>query len=201
MTYYLKYLKYKNKYLELKKLIGGAKEKLNLKKIQDLWNEMSGKKKVYKVLDDDKDIFIEYCWIGSKLSDPYDKGYGFFIYSIKKPQTKNPKLDKFEKYNDYAIKILTKDNLDKVYPYGDLKGANFNFESKNDILGEEETKEQECQGEGDEEICFPKVKNVVKIKEGTPCDWFQFENTDKTIFKAWIYNSKPVQYILYKPDN
>jgi hypothetical protein len=195
MTYYLKYLKYKNKYLELKKLIGGAK--LELKKIQDLWKEMSEKKKVYKVLDDDKDIFDQYCWIGSPSSDPY--GYGFFIYSIKKPQTSNNKLKKFTIMGDYAIKILTKNNLDKVYPYGDLKGEKFNFKSFHDIEGEEETKDQECQGNDDDKICFPIVKTVVKIEKGTECDWFQIE--DKNKFKGWIYNSKPAQYILYKPDN
>jgi hypothetical protein len=201
MTYYLKYLKYKNKYLELKKLIGGAK-KLDLKTIQKLWAEMIKKNKVYEVLDNDKDIFDNYCWIGSPSSDPYDNGYGFFIYSIKKAQTGNNKLDKFEKYDGFAIKILEKKNLDRVYPYGDFNNAKFNFTSAYDIFGEEEdTNNQECEGEEGNETCFSKVKNVVKIPKGTPCDWFQIVAKDKSIFKGWICNSEPVQYILYKPDN
>ena len=206
MTYYLKYLKYKNKYLELKKLIGGAK--LDIQIIQKFWKEMKDNEKLYKVLDDNKDIFTEYCWIGSTSSDLYDKGYGFFIYSIDKQQTKNKKLDKFTKVGDYAIKILTKKNLDKVYPYDNLKEKEkekenkFNFVSKNDISGETTAKDMNCvENIFDDKTCYDVEETVVKIKKGTKCDWFQFEDTNETIFKGWIYNSKPVQYILYKPDN
>jgi hypothetical protein len=85
MTYYLKYLKYKNKYLELKKLIGG--DPLNRLDLHKLFTQEE--KKTFDVTNDElKKYLIKYCWIGFPEEDSFTKNIaihyqnGFFIFLI-----------------------------------------------------------------------------------------------------------------------
>jgi hypothetical protein len=87
MTYFDKYLKYKNKYLEIKDTIGGAKNNVlnkekkpfTYKEINKLWAIHKHETVTYTTLAYD---FSQYCWIGPPKN--YDPRYqaGFFIYKV-----------------------------------------------------------------------------------------------------------------------
>ena len=82
MSYFDKYLIYKNKYLELKNMVsGGFKKQFDIAKIDLLWQH---KNKYTVTFPELVPYFSHYCWVGPPLkNDNYDYGYGFFIYKIK----------------------------------------------------------------------------------------------------------------------
>jgi hypothetical protein len=110
MTYYLKYLKYKRKYLELKKLIGGRA--LDSNRISQLWHQRERNRKVYPVTYPElkKLNLKEYCWVGppEENDSDYKYGKGFFIYKMT---AINTRLDGFIKLGTYAIKMITNANI------------------------------------------------------------------------------------------
>ena len=113
MTYYSKYLKYKNKYLELKNMIGSGTTPLTATKVSELWAERAGKPgKVYQVTYPAlKQHFSRYCWI-SPGNDDFNYGVGFFIYECKSTSV----LDGYNKYGNYAVKMITLDNIGQLNP-------------------------------------------------------------------------------------
>jgi hypothetical protein len=75
MTYYSKYLKYKNKYLELKNMIGGAFSG-NEVELDKLWKARNDTGKVFEVTYCGfKPFYSQYCWISGT-----SYGVGFFLY-------------------------------------------------------------------------------------------------------------------------
>jgi hypothetical protein len=74
MTYYLKYLKYKNKYLELKNMVGGDFTS-NEAELDRLWLDRSINKKVFHVTYPLFKNYSQYCWISGPRY-----GLGFFLY-------------------------------------------------------------------------------------------------------------------------
>ncbi len=117
MTYYLKYLKYKNKYLELKNMIAG-KGPLNEAKLAKIWGEREKVGKVYNV--DFKDLmshYSQYCWVsqptkeaklGKVRSNKY--GGGFFLYRLRKDAKP---FGNHVQHGNFAIWYLTEANLGK----------------------------------------------------------------------------------------
>ena len=108
MTYYSKYLKYKNKYLELKNMIGGVD--LNETQVESLWNERKKADKVHTVTYKDlTTYFSEFCFVGPVEKEFGPKVVGLFIYLIKDPINRPQKGYSFTK--KYAIKRITNQNI------------------------------------------------------------------------------------------
>jgi hypothetical protein len=129
MTYYSKYLKYKNKYLELKNMIGGnpiasklgslhqeySRDKIILKENTTFYNKFASF----------KDCIHNYSWIGPPAvkQDDFDYGNGFFIFNFgfhsdicKESKVKLPNLEEllaktFELHNNYGMLKITKENI------------------------------------------------------------------------------------------
>ena len=101
MTYYSKYLKYKNKYLELKNMIGGDFTGDD-NKLNGLWKARSIAKKVFPVTYDKlKDVYSHYCWISGT-----EYGYGFFLYRLKKDQKPLPEHVQNGNYALFHVKLV-----------------------------------------------------------------------------------------------
>ena len=92
MSYFDKYLKYKNKYLALKDTVGGSasdKTPLTPEKVHELWkmreNIMPEKNFIFEVdYPGLSNFFSQYCWISPPTnSDGFDYGFGFFLYKVK----------------------------------------------------------------------------------------------------------------------
>jgi hypothetical protein len=108
MTYHSKYLKYKNKYLELKNMIGGVN--LNETQVESLWNERNKAGKVYNVTYTElSKFFSEFCFVGPTGNEFGPKVVGLFIYLIKDPKNKPEKGYSFTK--KYAVKRLFEKNI------------------------------------------------------------------------------------------
>lgn len=167
MTYYLKYLKYKRKYLELKNMIGGRE--IDDYKVQQLYNIRKGVGKVHKVTYPElvKLNLKSYCWIGppEKKDRDYKYGNGFFIYEISK-QAINVNLPGFIKLGTYAIKMITKENIGDITDFDINKLPQKFFEN-----------------------AFKTTIELPEIPKGTAYDWSHDEN-------AWIYNNgKKTTYV------
>ena len=128
MSYRDKYLKYKNKYLELKKMTGGDGRELDFNKVNELWEKHMPEKpsdpeKNKVTYDELKDYFSQYCWIGPPSNgDGYDYGMGFFIYRVSKEFEKNVALeslikDKFPYLSIYydTMKVMSLNEQMKIY--------------------------------------------------------------------------------------
>jgi len=106
MTYYSKYLKYKNKYLELKNMIGGY-FKGNEKELDNLWNKRNSVGKVFPITYQEfKTFYSHYCWISGPAY-----GTGFFLYRLKPGQ--QPVNGHVKNTNDskYALFHITENNI------------------------------------------------------------------------------------------
>ena len=165
MTYYLKYLKYKNKYLELKNMIAG-KGPLDEVKLKKIWQKREAVKKVYEVT---KDVLIphysQYCWVSQttkegkapKANSKY--GGGFFLYSLKddaKP------FEGHVQHGKYAIWYITENDIGEVGIMNPPVPSSF-FENS-----------------------FKTTFNLPYIGIGKDFDWHNEHD-------CWIYNTKPEQ--------
>jgi hypothetical protein len=172
MTYYLKYLKYKNKYLELKNMKGAGEKPLDDDKVKKLWNESKQKhsRTAYEFFPDINMFFINYCWIGPPYDDDgYNYGNGFFIFYIdEKPRTSNllPKSYKYFCGNQFAVLEL------KLEDIGNLKDFKLHFPRAN---------------KPDNPLRF---RTTIELKDisgnilprGTKYDWIDG-------FKGWLYEN------------
>jgi hypothetical protein len=104
MSYFDKYLKYKNKYLALKDTVGGAKKKiyeLGEEEFKILFDQgikkpLNEKCLLYKKYPHIMEDFTEYCWISPPADDKgFDYGIGLFIF-------KKIKGSYFSGYEDYG---------------------------------------------------------------------------------------------------
>jgi hypothetical protein len=110
MTYYLKYLKYKNKYLELKNMIGG--KPLDDTRVKQFWEKKPKSKKYPVTYESLKPYFSEYCWIGGVSQDENKKDLGFFLYTIKDDMLQKDLPADFKKFGNYAVfTIYPKDHM------------------------------------------------------------------------------------------
>ena len=113
--YTQKYLKYKNKYIKLKNMIGGD-FRSNEEELKSLWNDRNTIGKVFDVTYSKfVNNYSHYCWI----SGP-SYGLGFFLYLLKKD--KEP-VDGHNKVDKYAVWNMTLNNIgprNKVNPISDL---------------------------------------------------------------------------------
>jgi hypothetical protein len=111
MSYFDKYLKYKNKYLELKNMVSGGSEKLfGIAKIILLWIQHKNKPIPLPVTFPELvPYFSHYCWVGPPFkNDNYDYGYGFFIYKIKTNEKGIPEKDISQKIREIGNKLNIK---------------------------------------------------------------------------------------------
>jgi len=115
MTYYSKYLKYKNKYLELKNMIGG---KLTDDTVDKLWKSRPTNKIHEVTYDSLKDNYSHYCWISGKAY-----GLGFFLYKIKDGATNQ---DKHERYGNYAVWRIKLENIGDINPHSHSEKLSYN---------------------------------------------------------------------------
>jgi len=200
MSYYLKYLKYKNKYLELKKQIGGAQL------TQDVVKNLFEKNIKYPSSNSN---FVQYCFIGTPQSNKYGYNNGFFIYELKEKAKLNSSFIKIGPAK-YAIKGVDKFTQSDVSDYDEKTIPNknipkeYNFQStgiKIKTLGDKF--EGDCDSDSDSnEDCIYEEKEEILIAQDTPYDWFQFNNSKgDVIFQGWIYNvdNKPKYYIKRNP--
>ena len=101
MTYYSKYLKYKNKYLELKNMIGGN-FRGNEADLDTLWSQRSQNGKVFDVTYPLFENYSQYCWISGPTY-----GLGFFLYLSKQGLTQLPEnpliINNIDKYTLWHI--------------------------------------------------------------------------------------------------
>ena len=109
MTYYLKYLKYKSKYLELKNMIGGdyrgTEEVLDV-----LWEARKKVGKVFEVTREElKSNYSHYCWISGY-------GLGFFLYLLKDqlPLKGHNKVGKHAVWNMTLNNIGPRNKVDSI---------------------------------------------------------------------------------------
>ena len=113
MTYYSKYLKYKNKYLELKNMIGGKPLVLDDAKVNQFWVKKPKSKKYTVTYESLKPYFSEYCWIGQSQNDNENKkDLGFFLYKIRDEMLQKDLPADFKKFGVYAVfTIYPKDHM------------------------------------------------------------------------------------------
>lgn len=112
MSYFDKYLKYKNKYLALKDTVGGSTNSVINKpftydKIKILWDKHTHNIVDYPALAHD---FSEYCWIGPPPKDNKDNSdyrAGFFLYKVKDDNYYFPDDKKQDVFRIYFIKPET----------------------------------------------------------------------------------------------
>jgi len=117
MSYFDKYLKYKNKYLALKDTVGGSTNSINkpfkYNEIIKLWDKHTHNIVDYPALAHD---FSEYCWIGPP---PKDNRYraGFFLYKVKDDNYYFPGNEKQDVFRIYFIKPETDvDSIVQINP-------------------------------------------------------------------------------------
>jgi len=105
MTYYSKYLKYKNKYLELKNMIGGDFNGQD-QELVTLWKARSIAKKVFPVTYSSlKENYSHYCWISGE-----GYGLGFFLYRLKPGKQS---VDGHVQKGNYALFHVKLENIGK----------------------------------------------------------------------------------------
>ena len=166
MTYYSKYLKYKNKYLELKNMIGGDFSG-NEVDLDNLWKVRSDENQVFDVtFDGFKDHYSQYCWISGQTY-----GLGFFLYKLKGENiyTSNKKIEHV-KNGKYGLWHLKKSDIGTpIVPLSFRWGG---------VLKYKTTTELKAKGKVREE----------KFPLNTPFDWVNSEG-------GWIYNYSNIFYI------
>ena len=130
MTYYSKYLKYKNKYLELKNMIGGKPLVLDDAKVNQFWVKKPKSKKYTVTYESLKPYFSEYCWIGiSQNVNENKKDLGFFLYTIKDDMLQKDLPTDFKKFDKFAVfTIYPTDHMQPALIIGkkDLPKGNVN---------------------------------------------------------------------------
>jgi hypothetical protein len=108
MSYFDKYLKYKNKYLALKDTVGGSTNSIikpfTYNVIKILWDKHTHNIVDYPALAHD---FSEYCWIGPPPKDNSDYRAGFFLYKVKDDNYYFPGNKKQDVFRIYFIKPET----------------------------------------------------------------------------------------------
>jgi len=117
MTYYLKYLKYKNKYLELKNMIAG-KGPLDEHKLEVIWIQRQKAEKVYEVnYNKLMPHYSHYCWFSKptkpgKAAKPSKSKYGdgFFLYRLHDNGAKP--FEGHVKIGKYAMWYITENDMD-----------------------------------------------------------------------------------------
>jgi hypothetical protein len=107
MTYYSKYLKYKNKYLELKNMIGGDFNGQE-QELDALWDARKSAAKVFEVTYCGfKHFYSQYCWISGPSF-----GVGFFLYRFNTvSNTTLSPMNGHVKKGKYALWHLSGDNI------------------------------------------------------------------------------------------
>ena len=109
MTYYSKYLKYKNKYLELKNMIGGN-FRGNEADLNTLWSQRSQNGKVFDVTYPLFENYSQYCWISGPTY-----GLGFFLYLSKQGSSKLPdKTGIIENIGKYTLWHISTTNIGPI---------------------------------------------------------------------------------------
>jgi hypothetical protein len=172
MTYYSKYLKYKNKYLELKNMIGGNLKESELNK---LWGERKKADKVFPVtFTGFQNHYSEYCWISGKKY-----GTGFFLYKF------NNHLANKTPYYFKKIRHTKIDNIDNYALW---------YLEVTDIIQPLEKVEKEY-NDSDKLLYKTTIKLSVNdgstLPIGSNFDWDHQQS-------AWIYTKKDQKQPYYK---
>ena len=190
--YTQKYLKYKNKYLELKNMIGG--KALNIEEIKQLW-DAPGRKQHNISIPALMELFEQYCWIGPPLKkvktpkkgkipkiDKVQKkdkyGIGFFLYKCKEGVTIDSKYEVFSDGKDrYAVWKITPANLGAYVPLQETEELVKQFDNSPNIFTTS--------------VALPiNDEPLVKkgsLQEGTKYRW-EHEN------RRWIYKTNDGKY-------
>ena len=171
MTYYLKYLKYKNKYLELKNMVGGDFTGDD-KKLNELWKARSITKKVFPVTYPKlQNAYSHYCWISGT-----EYGLGFFLYRLKKGQ-KPVEGEGHVQNGNYALKHVTKNNIGQP----ELINAKV------------------CEGLKYSTTIELTATNGSKIPQGTSFDWSDCQ--DAWVYKVINKDEKGNELVLFYKAN
>jgi hypothetical protein len=116
MTYYLKYLKYKNKYLELKNMIGGDFTG-NEAELDRLWKDRLQNGKVFTVSYPLFENYSNYCWISGPSF-----GLGFFLYLSKHGFPRLPdNPGKISNIGKYTLWHISKRNIGLIEQFNHIE--------------------------------------------------------------------------------